>query len=39
MWNQPEIRLRYNRRIYVFLGVVVLMSFILLGRMVQLQWL
>jgi penicillin-binding protein 2 len=38
MWNQLEIRQRYNRRIYLFLGFVAVMSFILLGRMVQLQW-
>jgi len=38
MWNQLEIRQRYNWRIYIFLAVIVLMSLILLGRMVQLQW-
>ena len=38
MWNQLEIRQRYNWRVYLFLGLVILMSLILLGRMIQLQW-
>ncbi|HID37608.1 MAG TPA: penicillin-binding protein 2, partial [Ghiorsea sp.] len=38
MWNQFEIRQRYNWRIYVFLGAVVCMVLILFVRMVQLQW-
>ena len=38
MWNQFEIRQRYNWRIYVFMAAVVCMVFILLSRMVQLQW-
>jgi len=38
MWNQFEIRQRYNWRIYLFMGAVVCMVLILLVRMVQLQW-
>ncbi len=38
MWNQLEIRQRYNQRIYIFLAAVVCMVVILFGRMVQLQW-
>ncbi|MDX8380870.1 MAG: penicillin-binding protein 2 [Ghiorsea sp.] len=38
MWNQLELRRRYNLRVYLFLIVVVLMALVLFGRMLQLQW-
>ena len=38
MWNQFELRQRYNLRVYLFFAAVVCMVLLLFGRMVQLQW-
>ncbi|MDQ7057348.1 MAG: penicillin-binding protein 2 [Ghiorsea sp.] len=38
MWNQLEIRQRYDQRIYIFMVVLACLILLLLGRMVQLQW-
>ncbi|MDX8387908.1 MAG: penicillin-binding protein 2 [Ghiorsea sp.] len=38
MWNQLEIRQRYDQRIYIFIVALVCLVALLLGRMVQLQW-
>lgn len=38
MWNQLEIRQRYDQRIYIFMVVLACLMLLLLGRMVQLQW-
>jgi len=38
MWNLLEIRRRYDLRIYLFIVVVFSLLLLLLGRMVQLQW-
>ena len=38
MWSQREIRQRFDQRIYLFMAVLILLSMVLVGRMIQLQW-
>lgn len=38
MWNQLEIRQRYDVRIYLFMAIFICLMLLLLGRMIELQW-
>jgi penicillin-binding protein 2 len=38
MWNQLEIRRRYDQRIYIFMVFLFCLMLLLFGRMIQLQW-
>ncbi len=38
MWSQLEIRQRYDQRIYLFAFILTCLFLVLVGRMIQLQW-
>lgn len=38
MWNQLEVRQRYNQRLYLLIVSSMILLLVLLGRMLQLQW-
>lgn len=38
MWNQLEVRQSYNQRLYLLIVSSMILLLVLLGRMVQLQW-